>query len=61
MILGILGIVLFLLGFSVIMYGFYETDDIITFIGIAMHILGFIVLLVFIGVNADTIVSWFKV
>ena len=61
MILGIIGVMLFLFGFSTIMYGFWENEDIITFIGIAVFILGFIILVSFIGINADTIVSWFKV
>ena len=61
MILLIIGLVLFFFGFSTIMYGFWEDEDIITIIGIAMFILGFIILVSFIGINADTIVSWFRV
>lgn len=62
MILGIIGLVLFLLGFSTTLYGLgNKNDDIIAITGIAMLILGFIILVSFIGINADTIVRWFKV
>lgn len=61
MILGIIGLVLLLLGFSTIIYGLWKDKDIITYIGIAMNMLGMLILIIFIGVNADTIVSWFKV
>lgn len=61
MIMGIISLIIFIVGFFLL---FYENDDgnlLLLTLGITMCIIGMFGLIAFIGINLDTIISWFTI
>lgn len=61
MIMGIISLIIFIVGFFLLFYGNDDGNLLLLTLGIIMSVIGLCGLLVFIGVNLDTIKNWFRI
>ena len=61
MIMGIISLIIFIVGFILLFYGNDDNDLLLFALGIIMSFIGMFGLIAFIDINLDTIVSWFKI
>ena len=61
MIMGIISLIIFIAGFFLLFYGNDDGNLLILTLGIIMCVIGLFGLIAFIGINLDTIKSWFTI
>ena len=61
MIMGIISLIIFIVGFFLLFYGNDDNNLLILTLGIIMCFIGLSGIIVFIDINLDTIKSWFTI
>lgn len=61
MIMGIISLIIFIVGFFLLFYGNDDGNLLLLTLGIIMCVIGMFGLIAFIGINLDTIKSWFTI
>lgn len=61
MIMGIISLIFFIVGFFLLFYGSDDGNLLLLTLGIIMSVIGIFGLIAFIGINLDTIKSWFTI
>lgn len=61
MIAGIISLIIFMVGFFLLFYGNDDGDLLMFTLGIIICVIGFFGTIAFIGINLDTIKSWFTI
>lgn len=61
MIMGIISLIIFIVGFFLLFYGNDDNNLLMITLGIIMCFIGLSGIIVFIGINLDTIKSWFTI
>ena len=61
MIMGIISLIIFIVGFFLLFYGNDDDNLLLLTLGIIMCVIGLFGLISFIGINLDTIKSWFTI
>lgn len=61
MIMGIISLIIFIVGFFLLFYGNDDGNLLMLTLGIVMCVIGLFGLIAFIGINLDTIKSWFTI
>lgn len=61
MIMGIISLIIFIVGFFLLFYGDDDNNLLLFALGTIMSIMGIFGLIAFIGINLDTIKSWFTI
>lgn len=61
MIMGILCLIIFIVGFFLLFYGNDDGDLLLLTLGIIMCVIGLFGLIAFVGINIDAIKNWFKI
>ena len=61
MIMGIISLIIFIVGFFLLFYGNDDGNLLLLTLGIIMCVIGMFGLIAFIGLNLDTIKSWFTI
>lgn len=61
MITGIICLIIFIIGFSLVALGNDDGNLLLFTLGIIMCVIGLFGIIAFIGINSDTIKSWFTI
>ena len=61
MIIGIINLIIFIAGFFLLFYGNDDGNLLLFTLGIIMCFIGLFGIITFIGINLDTIESWFTI
>lgn len=61
MIMGIISLIIFIVGFFLLFYGNDDGNLLILTLGIIMCVIGLFGIISFIGINLDTIKNWFTI
>lgn len=61
MIMGIISLIIFIVGFFLLFYGNDDNNLLMLALGIIMCFIGLFGIIAFIGINLDTIKSWFTI
>jgi hypothetical protein len=61
MIIGIISLIVFIVGFILLLYGGDEGDLLLFALGIIMSCIGFFGIIFFIGINIEIIKQWFTI
>lgn len=61
MIMGIICLIIFIVGFFLLFYANDDGNLLLLTLGIIMCSIGFLGIIAFIGINSDTIKSWFTI
>ena len=61
MIMGIISLIIFIVGFFLLFYGNDDGNLLLLTLGIIISVIGIFGLIAFIGINLDTIKSWFTI
>lgn len=61
MIMGIINLIIFIVGFFLLFYGNDDGNLLILTLGIIMCVIGLFGIISFIGINLDTIKNWFTI
>lgn len=61
MIMGIISLIIFIVGFFLLFYGNDDNDLLWFSLGMVLSFIGFCGIIAFIGINLDVIKSWFTI